>query len=57
MPAGHNRASVFGRDRGEKRNVYQSLIVIDDFYPDPEAVRQTALGCEYPQARDPKARI
>ncbi len=27
--------------------MYQSLIVIDDFYPDPEAVRRTALGCEY----------
>ncbi len=53
VPAGHNRASVFGRDRGEKRNVYQSLIVIDDFYPDPEEVRRTALGCGYPEVSGP----
>ncbi len=29
--------------------MYQSLIVIDDFYPDPEEVRRTALGCAYPE--------
>ena len=34
--------------------MYQSLIVIDDFYPDPEEVRRAALGCEYPQARGPR---
>ncbi len=34
--------------------MYQSLIVIDDFYPDPEEVRRTALGCEYPQISGPR---
>ncbi|MCH6587479.1 MAG: hypothetical protein IH805_04095, partial [Proteobacteria bacterium] len=29
--------------------MYQSLIVIDDFYPDPAEVRRTALGCAYPE--------
>jgi len=29
--------------------VYQSLIVIDDFYPDPAEMRRTALGCAYPE--------
>ncbi len=29
--------------------MYQSLIIVDDFYPDPQAVRRTALGCEYPE--------
>ncbi len=33
--------------------MYQSLIVIDDFYPDPEEVRRTALGCEYPEVSGP----
>ncbi|MCH8808234.1 MAG: hypothetical protein IH993_00145 [Proteobacteria bacterium] len=34
--------------------MYQSLIVIDDFYPDPEAVRQTALGYAYPEGSGPR---
>lgn len=27
--------------------MYQSLIVIDDFYPDPHEVRRAALACDY----------
>jgi hypothetical protein len=34
--------------------LYQSLIVIDDFYPNPEEVRQAALGCEYPEVTGPR---
>ncbi len=34
--------------------MYQSLIVIDDFYPDPEEVRRAALGCEYPEVSGPR---
>ncbi len=34
--------------------MYQSLIVIDDFYPDPEEVRRTALGYEYPEVSGPR---
>ena len=33
--------------------MYQSLIVIDDFYPDPEEVRRAALGCAYPEVSGP----
>jgi len=29
--------------------MYQSLIVVDDFYPDPAEVRAFALGCDYPE--------
>jgi len=34
--------------------VHQSLIVIDDFYPDPEAVREAALGYAYPEGSGPR---
>ena len=34
--------------------MYQSLIVIDDFYPDPEAVREAALGYAYPEGSGPR---
>ncbi len=30
--------------------MYQSLIVIDDFYPDPEQVRRTALDAYGPSS-------
>ena len=33
--------------------MYQSLIIVDDFYPNPEEVRQTALSCEYPEMFGP----
>ncbi len=33
--------------------MYQSLIVIDEFYPNPGEVRQSALGCEYPEMSGP----
>ena len=29
--------------------MYQSLIIVDDFYPNPLEVRQAALGFEYPE--------
>lgn len=29
--------------------MYQSLAVIDDFYPNPHGIRQTALSCDYPE--------
>jgi hypothetical protein len=29
--------------------MYQSLIVVDDFYPDPHKVRKTALSFDYPE--------
>ena len=28
--------------------MYQSLIVVDDFYPDPAEIRRFALACDYP---------
>jgi hypothetical protein len=34
--------------------VYQSLIIVDDFYPDPEEVRRAALSCEYPEVAGPR---
>ncbi len=34
--------------------MYQSLIVIDDFYPNPLEVRQAALGFEYPEVPGPR---
>ncbi|MCH8154184.1 MAG: hypothetical protein IH786_02785 [Proteobacteria bacterium] len=34
--------------------MHQSLIVIDDFYPDPEAVREAALGYAYPEGSGPR---
>ncbi len=33
--------------------MYQSLIVIDEFDPDPEEVHRTALGCTYPDVSGP----
>ncbi len=33
--------------------MYQSLIIVDDFYPDPLEVRRTALGFEYPEFSGP----
>lgn len=33
--------------------MYQSLIVIDDFYPDPAQVRAVALSAEYPKVEGP----
>ncbi len=33
--------------------MYQSLIIVDDFYPNPQEVRQAALGCEYPEVSGP----
>ena len=33
--------------------MYQSLIIVDDFYPDPLEVRQAALGFEYPEMSGP----
>lgn len=35
--------------RGRGVRVYQSLIVIDDFYPDPHEVRRMALVSDYPE--------
>lgn len=29
--------------------MHQSLIIVEDFYPDPMAVRRKALACAYPQ--------
>ena len=33
--------------------MYQSLIIVDDFYPNPLEVRQAALGFEYPEMSGP----
>ncbi|MFQ5773975.1 MAG: DUF6445 family protein [Kiloniellaceae bacterium] len=34
--------------------MYQSLIVVDEFYPDPREVRKVALGFEYPEVTGPR---
>ncbi|RMD63113.1 MAG: hypothetical protein D6826_05740 [Alphaproteobacteria bacterium] len=34
--------------------MYQSLIVIDEFYPDPHEVRRLALDCAYPEVSGPR---
>ena len=33
--------------------MYQSLIVVDDFYPEPEKVRAAALSADYPEVEGP----
>lgn len=33
--------------------MYQSLVVVDDFYPDPREVRRVALGYDYPEVSGP----
>ena len=33
--------------------MYQSLIVVDDFYPEPERVRAAALSADYPEVEGP----
>jgi len=34
--------------------VYRSLIVIDDFYPDPAQIRAAALSADYPEVERPR---
>lgn len=34
--------------------MYRSFVVVDDFYPDPHAVRRAALALAYPQAEGPR---
>ncbi len=34
--------------------MHKSLIVVEDFYVDPEAVRQRALACDYPPVTGPR---
>ncbi len=34
--------------------VYRSLIVIDDFYPDPGQIRAAALAADYPEVEGPR---
>lgn len=34
--------------------MYQSLIIVDDFYPEPAEVRRAALACEYPEVTGPR---
>ena len=34
--------------------MYQSLIVVDDFYPEPEQVRAAALSADYPEVEGPR---
>ena len=34
--------------------MYQSLIVVDDFYPDPQEVRKIALSSDYPEVEGPR---
>ena len=29
--------------------MYQSLIIVDDFYPNPDEIRKIALSCDYPE--------
>lgn len=29
--------------------MYQSLIIVDDFYPNPHEIRKVALSCDYPE--------
>lgn len=33
--------------------MHQSLIIVDDFFNDPQAVRDRALSCDYPEAEGP----
>jgi hypothetical protein len=34
--------------------VYRSFVVVDDFYPDPLAVRRAALRLDYPEVQGPR---
>lgn len=33
--------------------MHQSLVIVDDFYDDPQRVREAALGCDYPESPGP----
>lgn len=34
--------------------MYRSYVVVDDFYPDPQAVRRAALRLDYPEVEGPR---